>query len=198
MWWSEIAALPQVLSQVQRSIHPSAEIADGAVVLGAVRIGARTRVCSGARIEGPVVIGADCMIGNNALVRAHTVLGDRCRIGFAVEMKQAILAEDVSIGPQCYVADSVLAEGVYLGAQVRTSNHRLDRQQVQVMRDGQRTDTGLDKLGCHIGARASLGIQCIVLPGREVAAGTVLGPRITVVRNLPSGRYVLRQDIERF
>ena len=198
MWWNDIARLPQTLSHVQRRIDASAQIAADAVVTGAVRIGPRTRICAGARIEGPVVIGADCMIGNNALVRGNTVLGDRCRIGFAVEMKQALLADDVSVGPQCYVADSVLADGVYLGAQVRTSNHRLDRQPVQVLRDGERTDTGLEKLGCYIGANASLGIQCIVLPGREVAAGTLLGPRITVVRNLPSGRYVLRQDIERF
>lgn len=198
MWWSEIAQLPATLAGLQRSIDETAELAGDAVVLGAVRIGPRSRICAGARIEGPVDIGADCLIGNNALVRGNTAIGDGCRIGFAVEIKQARLGAAVSVGPQSYIADSVLEDGVYLGAQVRTSNHRLDRNNVQVMENGARRDTGLDKLGCHIGAGASLGIQCIVLPGRVVADNALFGPRITISRNLPAGRYVLRQDIERF
>jgi bifunctional UDP-N-acetylglucosamine pyrophosphorylase/glucosamine-1-phosphate N-acetyltransferase len=45
---------------------------------------------------------------------------------------------------------------------------------------------------------ASLGIQVIVLPGREIAAGATFAPRITVERNLPTGRYRLTQTLESF
>ncbi len=198
MWWNDIRALPARLRNTAAAVDPSAWVAPDAVLAGAVEIGPRSRICAGARIEGPVSIGADCLVGNHAFIRANTWIGDGCRIGFAVEMKQAWLGERVSTGPQCYVADSWLEDAVYLGAQVRTSNHRLDQQSVRVMTDEGLRDTGMDKLGCWIGARASLGIQVIVLPGRRVLADTLLGPRITVTRNLPSGRYQLRQAIESF
>ena len=89
-----------------------------------------------------------------------------------------IVQDRVTIGPQCFIADSKIEADAYLGAQVRTSNHRLDKKTVEVMVDGERLDTGLEKLGCLIGARAALGIQVIVLPGREIAAG---GPQRCLV-----------------
>ncbi|MGH8524209.1 MAG: acetyltransferase, partial [Gammaproteobacteria bacterium] len=120
------------------------------------------------------------------------------RIGFATEVKNAVIGQGVTIGPQCFIADSKIDSGAYLGAQVRTSNHRLDQRTVEVLVEGQRIDTGLEKLGCHIGARASLGIQVIVLPGREIAPDSTFAPRITVEKNLPTGRYRLAQQLESF
>jgi UDP-N-acetylglucosamine diphosphorylase / glucose-1-phosphate thymidylyltransferase / UDP-N-acetylgalactosamine diphosphorylase / glucosamine-1-phosphate N-acetyltransferase / galactosamine-1-phosphate N-acetyltransferase len=147
-------------------------------------------------IQGPAVIGEDCLVGNYALIRGPVSMGDGARIGFAAEIKNAIIEERVLIGPQCFVADSKLERRAYLGAQVRTSNHRLDGQTVKVVVDGAQHDTGLEKLGCHIGAGASLGIQVIILPGRIVASGSTFGPRTTVEKNLPRGRYRLAQQLE--
>ena len=66
------------------------------------------------------------------------------------------------------------------------------------MRDGaQAISTGREKLGCWIGARASLGVQVIVLPGRVIAEDSLFEPRVTISRNHPSGRYRLKQDVER-
>lgn len=203
MWWRELdEQLPAPDAGAGAcDIDPTATIADGVVLdtsRGSIGIGARTRICAGATIVGPVEIGADCLVGNNVLVRGRTKIGDRCRIGFAAEIKNALLQEDVSIGPQCFVADSKVERGAYLGAQVRTSNHRLDRQTVHVIHDGTKVDTGLDKLGCLIGAGSSLGIQVIILPGRVVAQNSVFGPRITIERNLPSGRYRHEQRLQSY
>jgi bifunctional UDP-N-acetylglucosamine pyrophosphorylase/glucosamine-1-phosphate N-acetyltransferase len=66
------------------------------------------------------------------------------------------------------------------------------------MVEGTRTDTGHEKLGCRVGAGAALGIQVIILPGREIAPGSVFGPRITVEKNLPVGRYRLPQQLETY
>ncbi|EIL3960170.1 acetyltransferase, partial [Escherichia coli] len=93
---------------------------------GEVVIGEGTRICHGAVIKGPVVIGSDCIVGNYAFIRQHTVIGNNVKIGFSTEIKNSVIESNVTIGPQCFVADSVLCERVYLGAQVRTSNHRLD------------------------------------------------------------------------
>lgn len=205
MWWrelepdhghSETIEIPYLLQQ-----HQTASVASGVLLdtsRGPIIVGARTRICPGAHIEGPVMIGADCLIGNLAMVRGTTTIGDGSRIGFATEIKNAIIEDRVTIGPQCFIADSKIECDAYLGAQVRTSNHRLDRRTVEVMIDGQRFDTGRYKLGCLVGARASLGIQVIILPGREIAPDSLFAPRTTVEKNLPAGRYRTGQQLEQF
>lgn len=204
MWWRDVHSPgrgPANTEASLRLIDATAQIATGAVLdmrNGPIVVGARTIICRGAHIVGPVVIGADCLIGNFALVRGTTSIGDGSRIGFAAEIKNAIIEERVTIGPQCFVADSKIEQGAYLGAQVRTSNHRLDQRPVEIMLDGERFDTGHEKLGCLIGAGSALGIQVIILPGREIAPGSVFGPRITVEKNLPAGRYRLPQPLESY
>jgi bifunctional UDP-N-acetylglucosamine pyrophosphorylase/glucosamine-1-phosphate N-acetyltransferase len=206
VWWRELSAQEREFRELpsdgsEPDVHESAHVSPSATLdtaRGPIFVGARTRICDGAYIQGPVTIGADCLIGNLVMVRGSTSIGDNSRIGFATEIKNAILEDGVTVGPQCFVADSKIERGAYLGAQVRTSNHRLDRENVEVVVDGKRIDTGLEKLGCLIGAGSSLGIQVIVLPGREIAAGSSFAPRITVEKNLPSGRYRLAQQLESF
>lgn len=205
MWWRELqrqsGAPPHAGSPGELHIYRSADVSADAILdasRGPISIGARTRICPGAYIEGPVVIGADCLIGNLAMIRGTSSIGHGTRIGFATEVKNALIQERVTIGPQCFIADSKIECDAYLGAQVRTSNHRLDKRTVEVIVDGQRVDTGLEKLGCLIGARAALGIQVIILPGREIAPDSIFAPRTTVEKNLPTGRYRLAQQLESF
>lgn len=206
MWWRELEAQEREFRELlpedhAADVHPSAFVSESATLdttRGPVFVGARSRICDGAYVQGPVTIGADCLIGNLAMVRGSTSIGDSTRIGFAAEIKNAIIEEAVTIGPQCYIADSKIERDAYLGAQVRTSNHRLDRTSVRVLVENAWVDTGLEKLGCLIGARSSLGIQVIVLPGRMIAPDTSLAPRITVEKNLPPGRYRLAQQLESF
>ena len=204
MWWAEIGSLaarlaadiPGGLSRMDVSavVEPGAAIDDSA---GPVVIGAGSRICAGAFLRGPILIGAGCMIGNLAMLRGPIRIGDQVRIGYATEIKQAMIADRVRVGPLCFVSDSRIDEDAYLGALVRTSNQRLDRAAITV-RDGDREiATGLEKLGCWIGARSSLGIQVIVLPGRVIAEDSVFEPRVTIARNHPSGRYRVQQIVER-
>lgn len=206
MWWRELQAQEREFRELLAGGHgadvdPSAHVSDSATLdtaRGPIFVGARSRICDGAYVQGPVTIGADCLIGNLAMVRGSTSIGSGTRIGFATEIKNAIIEEHVTIGPQCFIADSKIEQHAYLGAQVRTSNHRLDKDNVKVLVEGEWVDTGLEKLGCLVGARSSLGIQVIVLPGRVIAPGSSFAPRITVEKNLPPGRYRLAQQLESF
>ena len=137
------------------------------------------------------------MVGNHAMLRGPIHIGDQVRIGFATEVKQALIASRVCIGPLCFIGDSKIDEDAYLGAQVRTSNHRLDRKAIMVRDGNEEIATGLEKLGCWIGARAALGVQVIVLPGRVIAQDSLFEPRVTIARNHPPGRYRARQTLER-
>jgi len=202
MWWLEIQHLGERVIELAgetSAIDPTAVIEPGAVLddtLGPIVIGARTQVCSGAVLRGPIVIGEECLVGNLAMVRGPVLIGDRTRIGFATEIKQALIGDRVSIGPQCFVADSKVDADAYLGAQVRTSNQRLDREAITVRMGNREISTNCGKLGCWIGARASLGIQVIVLPGRVIAEDSLFEPRVTIARNHPTGRYRARQAVE--
>ncbi len=206
MWWRELQEqqdLWPALPDPDKSliVDPTALICDGVALdasRGPIIIGERTKICHGAHLQGPIEIGSDCLIGNLAIVRGPVRIGDGTRIGFATEIKNAIIEDRVTIGPQCFVADSKIESEAYLGAQVRTSNHRLDKATVKVMVDGEAVDTGLEKLGCLIGARAALGIQVIILPGRVVAPGSIFAPRITIEKNLPPGRYRPAQQLEAY
>jgi bifunctional UDP-N-acetylglucosamine pyrophosphorylase/glucosamine-1-phosphate N-acetyltransferase len=204
MWWAEIrslaarltAAIPDGTNRIPASvvIEPGAVIDDEP---GPVVIGAGSRICRGALLRGPILIGENCLVGNYAMLRGPISIGDQVRIGFATEIKHALVADRVCIGPLCFIADSKVDEDAYLGAQVRTSNHRLDRKEI-VVRDGTKEiSTGLEKLGCWIGARAALGVQVIVLPGRVIAEDSLFEPRVTIECNYPSGRYRTRQIVER-
>lgn len=207
MWWVELDALPAAIAaEATRgggwsAVDPTAEVHPEALLddsQGPILIGARTNVCRGAVIRGPAMLGADCLVGDQAMVRGPVSLGDGVRLGFACELKNALVGAGTAIGPMCFVADTKLGRDAYLGAMVRTSNHRLDRETVKVVIDGRRVDSGREKLGCLIGEGASLGIQVIVLPGRIVAPGSLFGPRITIEKNLPAGRYRLAQQLEAF
>jgi bifunctional UDP-N-acetylglucosamine pyrophosphorylase/glucosamine-1-phosphate N-acetyltransferase len=203
MWWHDIDGLAETAA-LWRAMVPelraaSAEIEPGAVLdesAGPIVVGEGTRICAGAVLRGPLLIGDHCLIGNYAMIRGPAVIGSRVLVGFATEIKQAMIADRVSIGPQCFVADSRIDEAAYLGAQVRTSNQRLDRRPVSVRHEGQEYPHVRDKLGCWIGARVSLGIQTIVLPGRVIEPDSVFEPRITINRNYPRGHYRLQQAVE--
>lgn len=193
--------LPSVLKnylKLNEQNRKAVSIAPGVVIdesMGVVAIGEGTKICHGAVIQGPVVIGADCIIGNYAFIRPGCFISNQVRVGYATEIKNAVLESNTTIGPQCFISDSVIGKGSYLGAQVRTSNHRLDGKKVHVRLDGKDINTGCEKLGCYIGQGARIGVQVIILPGRYIASESTIGPRITVERNLRKGKYILKQDI---
>ncbi|MFB5204542.1 hypothetical protein ABGA94_00675, partial [Stenotrophomonas sp. 3diitr2024] len=47
-------------------------------------------------------------------------------------LKNALIGDGACIAPQCFIADSRVDARAYLGALVRTSNHRLDGATVAV------------------------------------------------------------------
>ena len=203
MWWREVLALTGRL-EIEldgrgTQVSPTAEIAISAILddsEGPIVIGPNTKVCDGAIIRGPVIVGSDCLIGNYSLVRGPVVFGDKSRIGFSTELKRCVIGKRVMVGPQCFIADSRIDDDAYLGAMVRTSNHRFDHLPIAVFESGELINTGSEKLGCWIGEGAALGIQVIVLPGRIIASNSVFEPRATITKNLPAGHYRVSQLLQ--
>jgi len=163
-----------------------------------VYIDANCKICEGVTLTGPLTIAPNVLIGKNAQVRGPTTIDRDVLIGYNVEVKRAQLKQGVKLGPLSYVADSIIEEGVFFGAMVRTSNFRLDDSPVEVMsEDGQRVNTGMTKLGCHVGRNTSLGIGCKIYPGRAVPANSIFEMDVHIKKNLEPGHYRIKQEVEK-
>jgi NDP-sugar pyrophosphorylase family protein len=152
-------------NQIEGSLSKDAVI-DGTLVLGK-----GSRVLPGVYIEGNVVIGRDCKVGPNCYLRGNTSVGDGCHLGQAVEVKNSIVMAHTSIGHLSYCGDSIVGEGVNLGAGTITANLRHDGKNSFSALRGALVDTGRRKLGAVIGDQVHTGIHTSIYPGRKIWPG---------------------------
>src|SRR2546422_3294654 len=79
---------------------------------GHVVIGDGSRIRSGTYILGPAIIGKGCEIGPNVVVYPSTSIGDNVKVQAFSVIENSVLMDDVFLGPQSHVSNSVLASGV--------------------------------------------------------------------------------------
>jgi bifunctional UDP-N-acetylglucosamine pyrophosphorylase/glucosamine-1-phosphate N-acetyltransferase len=82
-----------------------------------------------------------------------------------------------------------------MGALVRTSNHRLDREIIKSWNGEKYEETGLEKLGAWVKEKTALGIGVIILPGRIVPENSIFEPHIIITKNYVPGHYRLEQNV---
>ena len=133
-----------------------------------------------AYIEGPCIIGRGCQIRHGAYIRGNVVIGDNCVIGHATEIKHSILLDGAKAGHFAYIGDSILGNGVNLGAGVKLANLRLDQKKVSVLFEGEPIPTGLKKLGAILGDRAQIGCNAVTNPGTVLPKRTLVPPCVSI------------------
>lgn len=69
----------------------------------------------GPLIIPPVLIGKDCKISGNAQVGPYVTLGDRCRLKHGAVVEHSVIWNDVEIGVDTTIRNSVLGHGVSTG-----------------------------------------------------------------------------------
>ncbi len=151
--------MEQALGNIEGSIETGAHLVNPELI----SIGKGTRVEAGAYIIGPCVIGENCQIRHGAYVRGDVLVGDQCVIGHATEAKNAIFMNKSQAGHFAYVGDSVLGNGVNLGAGTKCANLRFDRKPVLVGKE--RTDSGLKKFGAIFADGSQTGCNTVTNPG---------------------------------
>jgi bifunctional UDP-N-acetylglucosamine pyrophosphorylase/glucosamine-1-phosphate N-acetyltransferase len=158
--------------------------------IGTVIIGKNTRILPGSYIEGPVYIGHDCKIGPNCYIRPYTSIGDYCHIGNGCEVKNSIIMDHSNVPHQNYVGDSVIGQHCNLGAGTKIANLRLDKQNVFMVLNGKRLDTGRRKIGAIIGDNMQTGINATINIGSVIGNDVLIGPG-ALVRDevLPMARF---------
>jgi bifunctional UDP-N-acetylglucosamine pyrophosphorylase/glucosamine-1-phosphate N-acetyltransferase len=138
----------------------------------------------GSYIEGPALIGKNCEVGPNCYIRPTTVLANNCKVGNACDVKNSILMKNTKVPHQSYVGDSILGEGVNLGAGTKLANLRLDRTPVVARLNGEYVHTKLKKFGAVIGDGAQFGINSMTNPGTVIGANSLIGPGAIVYEEL--------------
>jgi NDP-sugar pyrophosphorylase family protein len=147
------------------------------------------RVFPGAYVVGPALIGPGCVVGHNALVRG-SMIGAGSVVGFGCEIARSFLGGSVELHHN-YVGDSVLDQGSSMGYGGTTANYRIDGRTVPSMVAGARLDTGREKLGLMLGAGSKIGVNTSTMPGVKIGAGALIGPGLTITRDVPDGERVL-------
>ena len=186
-----LGSLP--VQDLRTSLSPDVHLLGERIV-----IGKGVRIAPGVVIEGPVRIGDDVRIRPGAYVRGGVWIGDGCIVGANTEIKRSILFDGARAPHLNYVGDSILGEGVNLGAGTILSNFRHDGSEIRIPSDGEILSTGRRKLGAVLGDGVLTGCNCVLHPGCVVGRGTQLYPGIQLRTGLVEAERIvkLRQTIE--
>lgn len=173
--WDLLALNEQLVGAIDAN-RIEGTVRAGATLDGFVRLGKGSVILPGVYIEGNVVIGEDCKIGPNCYIRGNTSVGDRCHIGQAVEIKNSLLGDKVSIGHLSYAGDSVICDRVNFGAGTIISNLRHDGRNHRWLENQAFVDTGRRKFGAIVGENVHTGIHTAIYPGRSLSENSMTTP----------------------
>ena len=133
------------------------------------------KIYDSAYIDGPTIIGANSEVRHCAFIRGSALIGENCVIGNSVEVKNAIIFDNVQVPHFNYCGDSVLGYKSHMGAGSITSNVRSDKQLVKVHGNPD-IETGLKKMGAILGDYVEVGCNAVLNPGTVVGRNSMVYP----------------------
>ena len=163
-------------------------LAPSAKIEGAVFLDDGVRVMDNAVIVGPAYIGKNSVIATNALVRSSHV-GENCVIGFGSEIARSYIGDNVWTHAN-YIGDSIIGNNVSFGSGAVTGNLRLDEKNILVNVNGDKIDSGRNKIGLITGDNIRAGINASFMPGVKLGSNSFIGAGIVVGQDIPGGSYV--------
>ena len=144
-------------------------------------------VAASAHLDAPCIIGPESEVRHCAFIRGSVLVGAGCVVGNSVELKNAILFDQVQVPHYNYVGDSILGYKAHMGAGAITSNVKSDKSPVVVRCGLEEYPTGLKKLGAMVGDGAEIGCNSVLNPGTVIGRGASVYPlssvRGTVLEN---------------
>ncbi len=173
--WQILELNEQLTGNIKES-KIQGKVRENVAIDGIVWLGQGTIILPGVFIEGNVIIGENCKIGPNCYLRGNTSIGDNCHIGQAVEIKNSLLMDHVSVGHLSYLGDSIICPGVNLGAGTISANLRHDGHNHRSQIGNFLVDTGRRKFGVVLGDQVHTGINTSLYPGRKMWPGTSTRP----------------------
>jgi NDP-sugar pyrophosphorylase family protein len=167
----------------QPSVHPTAKIAETALMRGPVIIEAGAVVADFAIIEGPVYIGEKALVGQHCIARKSTVLEEKAELQRFTDVTNSVIMAGTHIHSG-FVGDSVLGKDCRIGAGFTTANRRLDRAEIVTHTQTKKVNTQLTRLGVMMGDGVSVGIQVGTMPNVMIAAHVKIPAGTIVTKNI--------------
>lgn len=143
------------------------------------RIGAGTAIKSYSIVEESVV-GSNVQIGPFGRLRPGNVIGDKARIGNFVEVKKSRIGRGSKANHLTYIGDSIIGEGVNIGAGTITCNY-----------------DGVHKYQTTIEDNAFIGSDSQLVAPVTIGKGAYVGSGTTVTKDVPPDALVITRAKER-
>jgi acetyltransferase-like isoleucine patch superfamily enzyme len=144
-------------------------------------IGPDTTVRSGAIVYAGVQIGGATVIGHHTLLRSFVTVGADTQLGHNLTVERATrIGDGVRCSPGSHITSScVLADGVFLGAGVRTINDR-----ELIWREADREP---ELVPPRFARGAKVGSGSTILAGVLIGEHALVGAGSVVTRDVPAG-----------
>jgi len=168
---------------LKEKIEEGVKIEKDVILEGKIFIGKRTKIYEKAIIKGPCYIGENCIIGNYTLIREKCNFEENCILGAFCEAKNVIFQKNCT-AHSGYLGDSIFGNEVKMGAEILTSNLRLDRKKIFVKVKGKKVNTNLDHFGTAIGDFTILGSNVNIMPGKLIGSFCKIYPNSLISKNI--------------
>ena len=162
---------------------PGATLVCAGVIFGdsRVQIGKGVLIEPGAMIKGPSMILDNTQVRQGAYLREDCLVGPGCVVGHVTEVKHSIFLKGAKAGHFAYIGDSILGNGVNLGAGTKLANLKFAPGTVRIRTSGgQAIDTGRRKIGAILGDGVQTGCNSVTNPGSLVGPESIVPPNSTV------------------
>ena len=143
-------------------------------------------------LGAPCIIGAGTEVRHCAFIRGSALVGEGCVVGNSVELKNAILFDNVQVPHFNYVGDSILGYKSHMGAGSVTSNVKSDKTLVVVKNGEEQVPTGLKKFGAMLGDHAEIGCGSVLNPGTVVGKNARVYP-LSMVRGFVPANHIYKK-----
>lgn len=181
--WQVLSVNEEIIGSMKENVIEG-DVRPGVTIDGKIAVGEGTVVLPGVYVEGNVIIGKNCKIGPNCYLRGKTYIGNNCHVGQAVELKNSILMDHVSVGHLSYVGDSIICPSTNFGAGTITANLRHDGKNHRSDVSGELIDTGRRKFGAIFGDNVHTGIHTSIYPGRKIWPDAITKPGEIVQKDI--------------
>ena len=182
---TQLELLLQALGSNRRGLHDSVTVDE---TKGPVHIVDGSLIGPSVHIEGPSYIAGE--VRHGAYVRSHSWICRGAVVGHATEIKHSLMLPGAKAPHFNYVGDSILGNGVNLGAGCKLSNLRNDGRNIRIQ--NLNVDTGLRKFGAILGENVQIGCNVVCNPGTILGLNCNVWPNVTVSGGHPNGS-VLRK-----
>ncbi|MCW1929780.1 MAG: UDP-N-acetylglucosamine diphosphorylase [Candidatus Kerfeldbacteria bacterium] len=189
--WEILPIISEYLDFAVDSSTIQSDVSHAAYIGDRIIIGQHVTIEPGVVIHGPAIIGEGSHVRTGAYIRGNVIIGKNCMIGNSTEIKNSVLLNDVAVPHFNYVGDSVLGNGVHLGASVVLSNLKTPPSEISVTTLHGTHKTGLTKFGAIIGDGVEIGAHAVLNPGTIVGKQSIIYP-LALVRGVIAEGTILK------